>query len=72
MEGGDELRADITARLHDTAVGFVKTFNNKVLIVSEFGAEANASNASDTPGGYDYQSWLLRCHIATYRAIPRL
>ena len=71
-EGGDESRAAITARLHDTAAGFVKTFNNKVLIVSEFGAEANASNASDTPGGYDYQSWLLRRHIATYRAIPRL
>jgi beta-galactosidase/beta-glucuronidase len=71
-EGGDESRAAITARLHDTAVGFVKTFNNKVLIVSEFGAEANASNARHTPGGYDYQSWLLRRHIATYRSIPRL
>jgi beta-galactosidase/beta-glucuronidase len=71
-EGGDESRADITSRLHDTAVGFTKIFKDKVLIVSEFGAEANASNASDTPGGYDYQSWLLRRHIATYRAIPRL
>ncbi len=71
-EGGDESRADIASRLHDTAVGFTKTFKDKVLIVSEFGAEANASNATDTPGGYDYQSWLLRRHIATYRAIPRL
>jgi beta-galactosidase/beta-glucuronidase len=71
-EGGDESRADITARLHDTAVGFTRIFKDKVLIVSEFGAEANASNTSDTPGGYDYQSWLLRRHIATYRAIPRL
>jgi beta-galactosidase/beta-glucuronidase len=71
-EGGDESRAAITARLRDTAVGFTKIFKDKVLIVSEFGAEANASNKSDTPGGYDYQSWLLRRHIATYRAIPRL
>jgi beta-galactosidase/beta-glucuronidase len=71
-EGGDESRADITARLHDTAAGFTKIFKDKVLIVSEFGAEANGSNASDTPGGYDYQSWLLRRHIATYRANPRL
>jgi beta-galactosidase/beta-glucuronidase len=71
-EGGDETRANIASRLHDTAVGFTKTFKDKVLIVSEFGAEANGSNASDTPGGYDYQSWLLRRHIATYRAIPRL
>ena len=71
-EGGDESRAAISARLHDTAVGFTKTFKDKVLIVSEFGAEANAANPSATPGGYDYQSWLLRRHIATYRAIPRL
>jgi beta-galactosidase/beta-glucuronidase len=71
-EGGDESRADITARLHDTAVGFTRIFKDKVLLVSEFGAEANGSNATDTPGGYDYQSWLLRRHIATYRAIPRL
>jgi beta-galactosidase/beta-glucuronidase len=71
-EGGDESRADITSRLRDTATGFTRIFKDKVLIVSEFGAEANASNPSDTPGGYDYQSWLLRRHIATYRAIPRL
>ncbi len=71
-EGGDESRADIAARLHDTAVGFTRTFKDKVLLVSEFGAEANGSNPLDAPGGYDYQSWLLRRHIATYRAIPRL
>jgi hypothetical protein len=71
-EGGDESRADITARLHDTAVGFTRIFTDKVLIVSEFGAEANAANAPETPGGYDYQSWLLRRHIATYRALPQL
>jgi hypothetical protein len=71
-DGGDESRAEITARLRDTATGFTKIFKDKVLIVSEFGAEANASNPRDTPGGYGYQSWLLRRHIATYRAIPRL
>ena len=43
-----------------------------MLLVSEFGAEANAANAPDTPGGYAYQSWLLRRHIATYRALPQL
>jgi hypothetical protein len=71
-DGGDESRADITKRLRDTAVGFTRLFKDKVLIVSEFGAEANASNPSETPGGYGYQSWLLRRHIATYRSIPRL
>jgi hypothetical protein len=43
-----------------------------VLIVSEFGAEANPANPAAAPGGYAYQSWLLRRHIATYRALPQL
>ncbi|MCW3023731.1 MAG: hypothetical protein JWR30_3053, partial [Conexibacter sp.] len=71
-EGADETRAQIASRLHDTAVGFTRTFRGKVLLVSEFGAEANAMNATDAPGGYAYQSWLLRRHIATYRALPQL
>jgi hypothetical protein len=71
-EGADESKAHIASRLHDTAVGFAKLFAGKVLIVSEFGAEANPENASATPGGYAYQSWLLRRHIATYRALPQL
>jgi hypothetical protein len=71
-EGADESRAHIASRLHDTAVGFARTFAGKVLIVSEFGAEANPQNATVAPGGYGYQSWLLRRHIATYRALPQL
>src|SRR4051794_4898845 len=71
-EGGDETRAQIARRLHDTTVGFARTFHGKVLLVSEFGAEANAANPVDAPGGYGYQSWLLRRHIATYRALPQL
>jgi hypothetical protein len=71
-EGVNESRAHIAARLHDTALGFSKLFAGKVLIVSEFGAEANGGNASVAPGGYAFQSWLLRRHIATYRALPQL
>jgi beta-glucuronidase len=71
-EGADETRAQIASRLHDTTVGFTQTFRGKVLLVSEFGAEANAANPADAPGGYAYQSWLLRRHIATYRALPQL
>jgi hypothetical protein len=71
-EGADESKAHIASRLHDTAVGFAKLFAGKVLIVSEFGAEANAGNATAAPGGYDFQSWLLRRHIETYRALPQL
>src|SRR4051812_7472323 len=56
-EGADETRAQVASRLHDTTVGFTRTFRGKVLLVSEFGAEANAANATDAPGGYGYQSW---------------
>jgi hypothetical protein len=71
-EGADESRATIARRLHDTTLGFARTFRGKVLLVSEFGAEANPDNPSGAPGGYGYQSWLLRRHIATYRALPQL
>jgi hypothetical protein len=47
-------------------------FPSKVLIVSEFGAEANARNAPTAPGGLGFQSNLLARHIAVYRADPRI
>ncbi|MCW2993781.1 MAG: hypothetical protein JWQ18_1276, partial [Conexibacter sp.] len=71
-EGADESRAHIASRLRDTAAGFAKTFKGKVLLVSEFGAEANGANPTALPGGYDYQSWLLRLHIKTYTSMPAL
>jgi hypothetical protein len=48
------------------------TFPGKVLIVSEFGAEANALNAPGTPGSESFQSNLLTRHIRTYEAAPWL
>jgi hypothetical protein len=71
-EGADETRAAIAARLHSTVLGFTRLFPQKVTLVSEFGAEANPQNRGDGPGSYAYQSWLLRRHIATYRALPQL
>ena len=46
------------------------TFPGKVLIVSEFGAEANALNAPGTPGSESFQANLLTRHIRTYEATP--
>jgi hypothetical protein len=71
-EGADQTHAQIASRLHDTVLGFTRLFPRKVTLISEFGAEANADNPTDAPGGYAYQSWLLRRHIATYRALPQL
>jgi hypothetical protein len=71
-DGAGETHAQIARLLHDTTLDFARTFKGKVLIVSEFGAEANPANPVDAPGGYAYQSWLLRRHIATYRALPQI
>jgi hypothetical protein len=71
-DGAGEPRAEIARRLHDTTLAFARTFRDKVTLVSEFGAEANPYNRRAKPGGYAYQSWLLRRHIATYRALPQL
>jgi len=71
-DGADRSKAQITRELHATTVRFADTFKGKVLLVSEFGAEANAENPTDQPGGYAFQSWLLRRHIATYRALPQI
>ncbi len=45
-----------------------RTFAGKVQIISEFGAEANALNKPNRPGGYGFQSHLLTRHIAIYEA----
>jgi beta-glucuronidase len=44
------------------------TFPGKVLVVSEFGAEANRLNAPGTPGSESFQSSLLSRHIHAYEA----
>ena len=48
------------------------TFPGKVLIVSEFGAEANRLNAPGTPGSESFQASLLTRHIRSYEATPWL
>jgi hypothetical protein len=45
-----------------------QTFPGKVLVVSEFGAEANALNAPGTPGSESFQASLLTRHIRSYEA----
>jgi hypothetical protein len=50
----------------------MRTFKGKIVIISEFGAEANELNPRSRPGGYEYQSWFLREHIRAYREQPRL
>jgi hypothetical protein len=54
-----------TRRLH-------ALFPRKLLVVTEFGAEANDENPTDAPGGLRFQARLLARHIRAYRADPHL
>ena len=43
-----------------------RTFAGKVLVISEFGAEANSLNPPGAPGSYSFQARLLERHISVY------
>jgi beta-galactosidase/beta-glucuronidase len=62
----------IGARIGAWLAQLHSTFPGKVLIVSEFGAEANQLNAPGTPGSEAFQAKLLTEHIGVYEATPWL
>jgi hypothetical protein len=62
------LRDQIRTRLAEIR----RVFPDKVIAVTEFGAEANGRNATTSPGGYAFQSHLLDLHLSTYASIPNL
>jgi hypothetical protein len=47
-------------------------FPDRVIVVTEFGAEGNERNPTDTHGGFDFQADLLRTHIRTYAELDDL
>jgi beta-galactosidase/beta-glucuronidase len=47
-----------------------KIYAGKIVVLTEFGAEANGENSSNKPGGYGYQADLLRTTIDTYASDP--
>jgi hypothetical protein len=64
----DTLRAEIKSRLAQIR----RVFPDKVIAVTEFGAEANSRNETTAPGGYAFQAHLLDLHLQTYASIPNL
>jgi len=64
----EQLRGEIRRRLADLRA----VFPNKVIAVTEFGAEASGRNATTSPGGYAFQSHLLDLHLSTYAEIPNV
>jgi hypothetical protein len=67
-----DSHAELVAAMQKRLRAMERTFAGKVLVISEFGGESNTRNASGTPGSYGFQSRLLRAHIETYAADPRL
>jgi hypothetical protein len=63
-----ELEALIRTKLAELRA----VFPDRVLLVTEFGAEGSARNPAAAPGGLDFQAGLLRTHIRTYASIPDL
>ncbi len=63
-----ELRDLIRARLQRLR----NVFPDKVIAVTEFGAEGNGRNDTTEPGGYAFQAHLLDLHLTTYGSIPNL
>jgi len=63
-----QLRNEIRTRL----AALRNVFPDKVIAVTEFGAEANGRNATAEPGGYAFQAHLLDLHLQTYASIPDL
>jgi beta-glucuronidase len=64
--------ATVQAGIEAWLANLRSTFPGKVLIVSEFGAEANTLNAPGTPGSESFQARLLTQHIRDYEATPWL
>ena len=62
-------RREISRRIRKRTRQFLDTFPGKVVVISEFGAEANRLNNADKPGGMNYQAWLLSEHIEAYREL---
>jgi hypothetical protein len=71
-EGIHDTPAQLRRLIDKRLAAMNATFAGKVQIISEFGAEANALNRTNRPGGYAFQTHLLTEHIALYEADPAL
>jgi hypothetical protein len=65
-------RAVVAGLVRQRVRRFEHVFAGKVLVISEFGAEASGANPSLSPGGYGFQTRLLATHIRAYQDDDRL
>jgi hypothetical protein len=71
-DNGQARGAALRRVVRDSVNRFANAFPDKLLMVTEFGAEANRQNAAHAAGGYDFQSRLLRDHITAYSSDKRI
>lgn len=64
--------AAVSAEISHRLSAMRRTFPDKVLAISEFGAESNRLNPNGSPGSYSFQAALLARHIQAYAADPQL
>jgi hypothetical protein len=64
--------AAVSAEISRRLSAMRRAFAGRVLVISEFGAEANGLNPAGSPGSYSFQSSLLARHIRAYAADQRL
>jgi hypothetical protein len=67
-----DTHPQLAARMRRRLSAMERTFPQKVLVISEFGAESNTLNKAGAPGSYAFQAQLLRNHIEVYTAAPNL
>ena len=59
--------AQVETAIRQHVASMKKVFAGKLLVITEFGAEANGENAAPKPGSYSFQAELLRRHIDVYQ-----
>jgi beta-galactosidase/beta-glucuronidase len=65
-------RTELVGEIRQRLAQLRRVFPQKVIAVTEFGAEANGRNPTNDPGGYDFQRDLLGLHLRTYESVPDL
>jgi len=67
-----EPRAVVSKLVRSNISSFENAFPGKVVVVTEFGAEASGANARLRPGGFGFQTRLLATHLRAYKGDDRL
>jgi beta-galactosidase/beta-glucuronidase len=71
-EGTYATRKETQRTIRDDLADLREAMPGKAIVVTEFGAEGNGLNPNMEPGGFGFQSRLLRTHLEVYGSDPKL